>query len=397
MKKMLCRFLLPIWDVTGFKEDEMQSYSSEKLLVETRRGLVMLCTVFALMMLFQSGFYYLIQENISSIYTCMLLSVLAGHVALSSRSLTDLKSIHLLGMTILVVSGVAFILLAQQTGTFNNTLFVSITMLFMVIPMVPWGLREGLATTAIIYATFTLSTSTRIDHFDQSSLWILQFVMIGSAVISLLLVARNAGVRKLDLQSRFDLEQAHNQIMVLSNKDPLTGAWNRRYFAEQFATDIEQHLYEKKCHFFACLDIDDFKPLNDTYGHTFGDHVLQWLVQALKDQLGDESIVVRMGGDEFALFFASENPAALFEQVQENVRNLMRSFERNRSNKIGLSVGIVSIGADDAVNLDCWYRQADLAMYRAKDLKTETVSLNIQIVSTRVQESGNSRISEPVP
>lgn len=372
----LKKVLASVWDVTDFQINELQAYARERMKYETRRGLSVLCVVFALLVLSEAGLHYLLFSDYSSSYTCILLSALAAHIAATSRSVSDIKSLHLLGMTLLVVSGTAFILLAQQSQNFTAKLLVSISMLFMVIPLVPWGLREGFWITGLIYFTFTISTWSNWSQLSNDYLWTLQFVMVGAAVTSLVLVARNARVRKKELASCYKLEQAHSKIMLLSNKDPLTSAWNRRYFAEQFSVELPHWLITDKNNFFACLDMDNFKSLNDTYGHTYGDQVLQWVVQSLHEIVGDKGIIVRLGGDEFALFVVGHDPKQLFDTVLKKTHSIAKQIYPNRELKIGLSVGVVSGLENPNINVDSLYGVADRALYKAKDLKTETSNIN---------------------
>lgn len=377
----LKNLLTSVWDVTGFQQAGLQAYACERMLFETRRGLAVLCFVFAVLILSEAVLHYFLFGDNSSAYTCMLLAALAIHIAVTSSSISDIKSMHLLGMTLLVVSGTAFILLSQQSKSFNEILLISIAMLFMVVPLVPWGLREGLWITGLIYLTFTIATWSTWGQLDDNPLWTLQFVMVGAGLISLVLVVRNADVRKKDLESRFDLEQAHDQIMVLSNKDPLTGAWNRRYFAEQFPVELPQALIHGDNNFFACVDMDNFKSLNDTYGHIYGDQILQWVVQSLDELVGEEDIIVRLGGDEFALFVVGKDPRVLFNEALVKTCEIVKKVYPERELKVGLSVGVVEGLKNPNINVDSLYGLADRTLYKAKDLKVDGVGVNVQVTT----------------
>ena len=372
----LKKTLASVWDVRGFQQKELQPYADERMLHETRRGLSMLCIVFALLILSEGALHHFLIDDYSGSYTYILLSALSAHIAVTSRSISDIKSLHLLGMTLLVVSGTAFILSAQQSQAFTVELLVTISMLFMVIPLVPWGLREGFCITGLIYFTFTISTWSNWKQFNTDHLWTLQFIMVGAAIVSLVLVARNVRIRKKDLASCYKLEQANRHIMLLSNKDPLTSAWNRRYFTERFPVELPQRLVGSKENFFACLDLDDFKSLNDTYGHTYGDQVLQWVVQSLHEVVGEDGIIMRLGGDEFSLFVKGHDPEELFHEVLKKTQDIARQIYPERDPKIGLSVGVIKALKNPTVDVDSLYGEADRALYRAKDLKVEPFSVN---------------------
>ena len=258
----------------------------------------------------------------------------------------------------------------------------------------PWGLREGLSITGLIYGTFTVSTWGMHSRFEAMNLWTLQFVMIGAGVISLVLVSRNVSIRKADIETRFELEQAHNRIMVLSNKDPLTGAWNRRFFSEQFPQYLEQWSEQCQPFYFACIDIDDFKPLNDTYGHHYGDEVLKSLVQVFKSTLGDDGVLVRMGGDEFIVLFRNEDPQKLFKQLLGQLNILIYEKQPLRRQSICFSAGVITVDPSFNAPRDTLYRLADIALYQAKDAKISTGGPHIVI---RPMSKGKHRsIAEPI-
>ena len=225
------------------------------------------------------------------------------------------SALYMLGTTLLMISGTAFVLLAHKTGDFNQVLFASVALLFMVAPLVPWGLREAVLVTGLIYLTFTVSTLTSYERFDSESLWSLQFIMLSAGLISLLLVMRNTTIRKADLQTRFDLEQTNRKILHLSNKDPLTGAWNRRFLKNVFEAKTQAWHADGKDFHFAYLDLDNFKPINDNCGHDFGDEVLRCVSQHFTVALGDDGYLVRMGGDEFALLYTSDDPGQQITQL----------------------------------------------------------------------------------
>jgi diguanylate cyclase (GGDEF)-like protein len=370
MYKQLLGGIRGAWSVTGFRTDEVALYAQKLTVQDARQGLmilsILLLGLFGIEIVFHAHFGL---ERIH-IYTLGLLALLCLHVAVSSRALRDTKSIYLLGATLLTVSGTAFVLLAHHTATLSMALFASVTLLFMVIPLVPWGLREGLIVATLIYGTFTISTWSAPTGFDRAALWTLQFIMLSAGLVSLALVMRNASVRKADIRTRFDLEKAHHQMMHLSHKDPLTGAWNRRYLKIAFGNKVAAwQAGNKMCHF-ALLDIDNFKPINDSCGHDYGDAVLRCVVDGFKKIAGQEGFFVRMGGDEFALLFTAEDPVELMESGLTAARKCSQSPQGFSGLTLEMSVGMVSIPPGAEVTQNNTYREADLALYEAKNRKT---------------------------
>ena len=196
------------------------------MLHEARSGLKMLCFILFVLFGVEAFLLWYFGFSTEAAYTCGLLSVLSVHILISTRAAKDTRSIYVLGTTLLMVSGMAFVLLADKTGSFSLVMFSSLTLLFMVVPLVPWGLREALMVLVLNYIIFTVSSTVSTHVFESLSLLSLQFVMLGAGTISLTLVARNTRVRKDDIRARFELEQMNRKTLQLSNKDPLTGEWN---------------------------------------------------------------------------------------------------------------------------------------------------------------------------
>jgi diguanylate cyclase (GGDEF)-like protein len=357
------------WHASGFGSGEVTVFARGAMLEETRRGLVLLSAVLLCIFSISALLFYQFGFAQTTIYTSGLLAVLSTHIMLSARAARDAGTLYLLGTTLLIISGAAFVLLAHKTGDFNQVLFASVALLFMVAPLVPWGLREATLVTGLIYATFTASTLSSYERFDVQTLWSLQFIMLSASLISLLVVMRNTTIRKADLQTRFDLEKANRKMLHLSNKDPLTGAWNRRFLKNVFDGKAQAWHAAGSTFHFAYLDVDNFKPINDCCGHDFGDEVLRSVTHHFNQALGEEGYLVRMGGDEFALLFTSDQPeqliAGCLQQIQITIRPPCETMT------IGLSVGIASVPAGITMSQEAIYREADEALYVAKARKEQ--------------------------
>jgi diguanylate cyclase (GGDEF)-like protein len=242
-------------------------------------------------------------------------------------------------------------------------------MLFIVIPMMSWGLGEALAVTLLIYTMFTLSTLDARYDFAEESLWTLQFLMIGAGAVSLSLVMRNVKVRKHDLETQHDLVLAHDRITDLSNRDPLTGVWNRRYFDVEFDLYLQRCREKQKRFHFMLLDVDDFKIINDVCGHENGDRVLENIGHSFNSTLQDDGHLVRMGGDEFAVIFADLDPREVANRALKKFSELNATSNYAEIAAASLSIGVASVPPDIEVSYRQLYMQADLALYRAKSLK----------------------------
>lgn len=152
------------------------------------------------------------------------------------------------------------------------------------------------------------------------------------------------------------------RIAFLAYHDTLTELPNRRMFAERLdrSSVIGTH------YALLCIDLDGFKPVNDTFGHAAGDMLLYAVATRLKRCIRPGDMVARLGGDEFAVFLCSDVSAA-DSVASRMIQTLKLPFDLDGSSvQIGASVGI-AIAPDDADTADGVMRCADLALYNAKE------------------------------
>jgi diguanylate cyclase (GGDEF)-like protein len=161
----------------------------------------------------------------------------------------------------------------------------------------------------------------------------------------------------------------YEEIKRLTFIDALTPAFNHRYFQETLAKEINRHTRTGHEFAVALLDIDNFKRINDTFGHPVGDDILKGLVEVLMTNARDTDVVARYGGEEFAIIFP-ETPAASARDAANRMRELVERHEfaptaLTRVLRITISVGVASFRTDGETNADLIAR-ADAALYYAK-------------------------------
>jgi diguanylate cyclase (GGDEF)-like protein len=359
------KFLREIWSASDFETDALARHAENAIRDEAKQGIYTMAVVTFLMMAGLACFYLYLGLSTQHLYTFGLLGVLAAHVAASAKKLSengDLKVLYLLGMVLLSMTALAFTLLAQRDGNFTGPTLSTVVLLFMVVPLVPWGMREALLALATIYAILTGSTLSAAARFTWKELLTLQFLMFGAAVIALAVVARTVHVRKGHLEARFDLFRANEQLVTIAMHDPLTGVKNRRFLEERFDAIAAGYRAAGKSFFFCVLDVDRFKALNDTYGHACGDAVLRRLAAALSGAFATEDHVVRMGGDEFVVITRSSDLRQRFARAIERYRHGAGDAPMQPS----VSLGAARVDAGTTPNFDKLYLAADKALYAAK-------------------------------
>lgn len=357
------------WTTTLFATDEVSRYARRVVLGDTRRGLLLMSLTMLGALVGEAALFTYLGLGLPYLYTCTLLATLAVHIYISASAVKEISTLNALGMTLLVVSGTAFVLLAHQTGKVNIALFASVVLLFMVIPMMPWGLRESSLVVFLIYGLMTISTLSGSRNFDPDTLAALQFIMVSATLVSLVIVARNTRVRRDDIRARYELELAHARLLQLSNRDPLTGAWNRRYLNNQFQDAVARWQADGlTCHF-AFIDLDDFKTINDRFGHEYGDLVLRQMTRAFMRVIGGNGYFVRLGGDEFAVLFSGRAPATVLEDGLTLCRELLAADAPEGAPPVSMSMGMFSFGPNEEVDQMMAYRIADEAVYTSKQRK----------------------------
>jgi diguanylate cyclase (GGDEF)-like protein len=152
--------------------------------------------------------------------------------------------------------------------------------------------------------------------------------------------------------------------------DRLTGVSNRQTLLASLFNEVERaNRYERPLSV-AFVDIDHFKTVNDTYGHSTGDIVLRGVAQTLKSNLRATDMVGRYGGEEFMLLLTEtdvEEGAVLAEKLRNLVAKQLFNVEGNSALSVTISIGIAG-GMGRALQTDALARDADAAMYSAKSL-----------------------------
>lgn len=180
--------------------------------------------------------------------------------------------------------------------------------------------------------------------------------------------------------------KAEHQIVYLAHHDALTGLPNRVHFRssldEQMARLDDGSLEIALLY----LDLDRFKQVNDTLGHSTGDRLLEQVAQRLRGSLRSTDVVARLGGDEFAISFVCDNAAMRAEML--GARIIARLAAPYRLDGCDISVG-VSVGAaiavDKGTDADTLLKNADMALYAAKNRGRGTYCVFEKEMATKLE------------
>lgn len=214
---------------------------------------------------------------------------------------------------------------------------------------------------------YTGSVTTDVEWMYQDcSFWALrdETGAVQGACISIQDVTETAMAQKM-------LEEAVEQNLSLeetSQRDALTGLFNRRYFDEHIRLEMQraQHYNWNFC--LAMLDIDFFKKVNDTYGHDGGDEVLKSVATTLLKQVRNSDILCRFGGEEFVLLLPKldiQQSPDICERIVTQIRETPIEISDGRVINITMSIGIS--GYRGGMNANELMKEADQALYFSKE------------------------------
>lgn len=183
------------------------------------------------------------------------------------------------------------------------------------------------------------------------------------------------------------MKQEQEKLYNLSTKDPLSGLYNRLSLIEKINWLISQSKRTKEGFTLIFLDLDDFKNINDSYGHEFGDMVLKEISQVIKASLRDNDIVSRFGGDEFVVVLPNiTEVSSIVEVLTKLQKKLFKSIEHhNFTYNTTSSMGVV-IYPKDGDNATSLLKNADIAMYKSKDLGKNNFSFFTNDFNTELKE-----------
>jgi diguanylate cyclase (GGDEF)-like protein len=161
------------------------------------------------------------------------------------------------------------------------------------------------------------------------------------------------------------LNGALQREQELARTDFLTGVLNARFFHEMAQMEINRSVRYKRPFTIAFIDIDNFKTINDTFGHTAGDGVLRNIAMNIKAHLRKTDIIARVGGDEFVVLLPETNAQTAPVVISNMQRELLKGMNENGW-PVTFSIGVLTLSATQ-ISVDEILGKADQLMYAVKN------------------------------
>jgi len=160
------------------------------------------------------------------------------------------------------------------------------------------------------------------------------------------------------------LGREYDKYVYLSTKDPLTGLFNRRYVSEK-SLKIIKFAQRKELNIgILLIDVNDFKDINDKYGHDYGDQILEKTAGLLVQSFDEKDIISRWGGDEFLIISKYSDENTIFKKINE-LETRLNKTEWQHKEGLSISIGTSSF-PKDGQNLKVLVELADCKMYKRK-------------------------------
>ncbi len=223
--------------------------------------------------------------------------------------------------------------------------------------LTPMGFTFFLFAQAVMLSIIYSNAFKQAEHLAEENLRINEELRRSNEELESTVATRTAQIR--DAQTALEVRNAELKWQALT--DPLTGLYNRRYIFDTAESAPKRHRYGM-----AVVDIDDFKKINDTYGHVVGDEVICQLSDHLKTVFAEEDIPARIGGEEFCIFSRITDDGAFEEKLNRLLSMVRKSCCMADTKRIGFTVSIGYAFNEGELDADELFLQSDTAVYQAK-------------------------------
>jgi len=430
------------WDPQNWFDLEILEKEDDIRLDQQSREISALITGILLApLLLNLVFYATIQKRFIVFHTIMTFAVFINHVSwtgqifniFSSATTVDRSTISHIALSVVAFGGLMLIRSMCDPQKLGNVarsalLIASSSCVIITICVMIFASSLALLGSQIFHISIAITVLIGVISLIYASLRgdkIAMLQLLGMApamIIGMLRISRALGwvdyVPILDLGFNFavltevlvtsmivaslatNLRKDHDAAIKAST-DHLTQILNRRGFMEQYDKMIDQSTKQKIQHTLMILDIDNFKQVNDKYGHDAGDIVLVQIAQLLKTACHIDDIYARLGGEEFILVISSHQSAnieAFANQLRKTISNHQFKDGDLILDQITVSIGIAPMDIEQVNDFNIYYRTADIALYKAKDTGRNQVAFGtLPKIRNEISDSNKKGVDTVIP
>jgi diguanylate cyclase (GGDEF)-like protein len=313
------------------------------------------------------GVFAFINFDPNSYFLSSVNLIISISTALALYSLIVKKSFYFSAYFVTTLLFVFLVVFSYFAGNQSFGLIWTICYPLFVIPIL--GLRNGMIMVCLFYSIIIPMAYLGIGEWDYGFWDIKGLVRFTIATLGVVYTTcffeLSANSAYKTIQEIREKEKAHLiALEKLSVTDQLTGLRNRRYFDDHFAIERKRAKRYNKALSLIMIDIDNFKKINDAYGHQVGDSVLQAFSNLLQENVRPSDTISRWGGEEFIILLpstSSENAIVVAQKIQSAV-NL---YHFSEVGNLTASFGVSNVEPNSNSNRDS-VNQADQALYEAK-------------------------------
>jgi len=222
----------------------------------------------------------------------------------------------------------------------------------------------------------TFFTKNAVNNLE----WIEEILQLQEEDRVVAIYHRRFGMNYFNVKISIPSHNAHSKIIIFANitslykksqkdeymatHDNLTAIYNRQHFNDKLAQSIYEATVSKTNYSLLMLDLDFFKNVNDTYGHQVGDDVLIKFTQVISQNIRDEDLFARWGGEEFVVLLNSVNLKKALK-IAESLREKIAHSDFSQVGNITCSIGVSEYQEEDTP--ESWLSRVDIALYKAKE------------------------------
>lgn len=311
-------------------------------------------------MLFLISDYYAIENHFSfmiifAIRTLFLIVSIVVYLVVKKINYYANLAYLITAYEILAIT--AFLVILNQYESLTFLTFFSIMAMTLAVFVMPNKLPNVQIISAFLSLSFFIFPAKNISGMENS-------VLLKVVAYNLILIIYcNIGAYLANSYKRKQFADSR-ELLRLSITDSLTGIYNRAKFDKELNQWIAYCNMNENRLSLAILDIDDFKRINDNYGHLIGDTVIQNISLTIKNAIRNTDILARWGGEEFVILFPKTDINHAME-ITERIRICIQTNAYYKEENITCSFGLVVLGKNE--NAETFIKRADKLLYDAKD------------------------------